>query len=475
MTAFADIQEAMQFVEQKGIRLVDLKFSDLWGQWRHVTISAREFGERLMQDGVGFDGSSVGFKSVEAGDMVLVPDLATGWVDAFCEVPTLSFICRIVDATTREPFRWDPRSIAAKAEEYLKGTGLADESRWGPELEFYVFDRVSIYNEPHRTGFEVDAEEAHWRMGRDGMGLELPKHGGYHAAPPRDALNDLRSEVCMLLEDAGVPVKYHHHEVGGAGQCEIEVPMDGLVRSGDVVMMVKYFVRNVARRRGKTVTFMPKPLVGEAGNGMHFHQHLFKNGQPLFYDENGYAGLSRFALAYIGGLLSHGAALSGLVNPSSNSYRRLTPGYEAPVSLFFSLGNRSAAIRVPEYATTPDTKRIEYRPPDATCNVYLALAAQLMAGISGVKRNLDPTAEGFGPYDDNFFSLSDEEKRGIRALPASLEEALDALDAGHDFLVEGNVFPKDLLAFWTLHKRETDVREIQKRPHPYEMVLYYNT
>ncbi|MBC7259988.1 MAG: type I glutamate--ammonia ligase [Chloroflexi bacterium] len=475
MTAFADIQEAMQFVQHNGIRLVDLKFADLWGQWRHVTISAREFNERLMQDGVGFDGSSVGFKRVEAGDMVLVPDLATGWVDPFCETPTLSFICRIVDATTREDFRWDPRSIAAKAEAYLKQTGIADESRWGPELEFYVFDRVAIHNEPHRSGFEIDAEEAHWRTGEAGLGLGLPKHGGYHVAPPQDALNDLRSEVSVLLEEAGVPVKYHHHEVGGAGQCEVEVPMDGLVRSGDVVMMVKYFVRNVARRRGKTVTFMPKPLVGEAGNGMHFHQHLFKGGRPLFYDERGYAGLSRLALSYVAGLLSHGAALSGLVNPSSNSYRRLTPGYEAPVSLFFSLGNRSAAIRVPEYATTPETKRIEYRPPDATCNVYLALAAQLMAGIRGIRRNLDPSAEGFGPYEDNFFALTGEEKARIRALPASLEEALDALDAEHDFLLEGDVFPEDLIAFWTRHKRETDVREIQKRPHPYEMVLYYNT
>ena len=471
---FADMQEAMRFVQDKRIRLVDLKFSDLWGQWRHVTISAREFNEQLMQDGIGFDGSSVGFKSVEAGDMVLVPDVATAWVDPFCETPTLSVICATMDATTKADFGWDPRNIARKAEAYLRHTGLADESRWGPELEFYVFDSVSISNEPHRTGFEFDSEEAYWRAGRAGLGLELPKHGGYHAAPPRDTLHDLRSEACALLEDAGVPVKYHHHEVGGPGQCEIEVPLDGLVRSGDVVMMVKHFVRSVARRRGKAVTFMPKPLVGEAGNGMHFHQNLFKEGNPLFYDEKGYAGLSRLALAHIAGLLSHGPALSGLLNPSSNSYRRLVPGYEAPVSLFFSLGNRSAAIRVPEYAITPEAKRMEYRPPDATCNVYLALAAQLMAGISGVQRNLDPSAEGFGPYEDNFFALSDEEKRAIRALPTSLDEALDALEADQEFLLAGGVFPKDLIAYWVQYKRDTDTSEIQKRPHPYEMGLYFN-
>jgi glutamine synthetase len=471
---FADVQEAIRYVEQHCIRLVDLKFCDLWGRWRHVTLSAHLLDEKLMQDGVGFDGSSVGFKSVEAGDMALIPDLSTGWIDVFCEAPTLSFICSIVEAASKKTFGWDPRNVAQRAEAHLRQTGIADESRWGPELEFYVFDSVTISNEPHRTGFELDSEEAYWRAGRAGLALELPRHGGYHAIPPHDALNDLRSEVCTLLEDAGVPIKYHHHEAGGPGQCEIEVPMGGLVRSGDVVMMVKHFIRNVARRRNKAVTFMPKPLFGEAGSGMHFHQHLFKGGKPLFYDAKGYAGLSKLARSHIAGLLSHGPALAGLTNPSTNSYRRLVPGYEAPVCLFFSRGNRSAAVRVPEYAVTPETKRFEFRPPDATCNVYLALAAQLMAGISGIQRKLDPTAEGFGPYDNNVFIQSPEQKAAIRALPTDLDEALSALTADHEFLLEENVFPRDLIEFWVQHKRETEVRELQKRPHPYEMALYFN-
>ncbi|MBI5564387.1 MAG: type I glutamate--ammonia ligase, partial [Chloroflexi bacterium] len=403
---FSSFDEAQKHVRDEQFKMIDLKFSDLHGRWHHVTVPASQFNETLMRDGVGFDGSSVGLKSVKSGDMVLLPDLSTAFRDPFWEAPTLSFVCSAFEADTKLPFPRDPRNIAKRAEEYMQETGLADESRWGPEYEFYIFDNVAFENGVNAASYRVDSSEADWQSAAGGHGHLIPLHGGYHAIPPKDQLYNLRSEMSIVLEEMSIEVKYHHHEVGGPGQCEIETPMMGLLQSGDATQIVKYVTKMVAHRRRQTATFMPKPLYGEAGNGMHFHQHLFKQNQNVFYEENGYGHLSDAALYYIGGLLAHGPAVLAFTNPSTNSYRRLVPGFEAPVNAFFSLGNRSAAIRVPKYADQPDTARFEFRPPDATCNIYLALAVQLMAGLDGIRRKLDPRALGFGPIDQNIFGWS---------------------------------------------------------------------
>jgi len=471
---FENFDQARDYVREHGIRMIDLKFCDLWGRWRHLTLAASEFTTDFMEAGVGFDGSSVGLKNVKAGDMVLVPDLSTGFMDPFWEAPTLSFICSTREADTKAIFARDPRNIAVRAEEVLRESGIADESLWGPEFEFYVFDSVAYENDVNRAGYRVDSCEADWHSADGGQGYYIPPHGGYHAIPPKDRLYNLRSQIALHLEAMGVAVKYHHHEVGGPGQSEIEIPLAGLVRSGDVTMIAKYVAKMTAHARGQTVTFMPKPLYGEAGNGMHFHQTLFKDGGNLFYDAAGYGGLSQIALYYIGGLLKHGPALLALVSPSTNSYRRLVPGFEAPVNLFFSVGNRSAAIRVPKYATTSASKRIEFRPPDATCNVYLALAAQLLAGLDGIINEIDPTAEGFGPIDANVFAWSEEERSVIKGLPTSLDEALRALEADHEFLLRGGVFDEGMLADWIDHKRHHEEYAVRTRPHPYEVALYFD-
>ena len=471
---FSTFDQAKAYVQQNAFQMIDLKFSDLWGRWHHISIPASQFNEQLMRDGVGFDGSSVGLKSVKAGDMVLLPDLTTAFRDPFWDAPTLSFICSAYEADTKNPFPRDPRNIAIRAEEYMRETGIADESRWGPEYEFYVFDDVAFENEVNRASYRVDSVEADWRSGTGGHGHLIPRHGGYHAIPPKDQLYNLRAEMVMRLESMGVEVKYHHHEVGGPGQCEIETPMMSLLRSGDATQIVKYVAKMTAHRHGQTATFMPKPLYGEAGSGMHFHQHLFKQGQNVCYDANGYGKLSQAALYYIGGVLRHGAALLALTNPSTNSYRRLVPGFEAPVNAFFSLGNRSAAIRVPKYADQPDTARFEFRPPDATCNVYLALAGQLLAGLDGILNQIDPTANGFGPIDANIFAWTDEQRKKIKPLPASLREALEALERDHDFLLAGGVFDEGQITDWIAHKLNDEYYQVRNRPHPYEMALYFD-
>ncbi len=468
---FVNLGEARRFVEQHQVQMVDLKFTDLWGRWHHLTIPAVQFNDELMEEGVGFDGSAVGIKSVKAGDMVLVPDLTTGFVDPFWEATTLSFICTTLEADTKAIFDNDPRNIACRAEESMRQAGLADQSLWGPEFEFYVFDRVTCEISMDRCGYAVEARDVDWGAGA--AMPSMPLHGGYHAIPPKDTLYNLRTEMTLRLQDMGVPVKYHHHEVGGPGQCEIETPLMGLVEAGDATMKIKYVTKMVARAHGMTATFMPKPLYGEAGNGMHFHQHLFKNGANLFYDPQGYGLLSRAALAYTAGLLEHGPALLALTNPSTNSYRRLVPGFEAPVNAFFSLGNRSAAVRIPRYATRPDVVRIEFRPPDGTANVYLTLAAQLMAGLDGMRRQLDPTASGFGPIDANIFAWSDEQRAAVKPLPTSLPAALDALHADHAFLLVDGVFSEELLERWIASRIEEDVA-VRTRPHPYEIKLYYD-
>ncbi|MGQ9458442.1 MAG: type I glutamate--ammonia ligase [Anaerolineae bacterium] len=472
---FQTFQQAADFVKTRQVQMVDLKFCDLWGRWHHLTLPASAFTHDLMEKGIGFDGSAVGLKSIKAGDMVLVPDLSTGAMDPFHEAPTLSFICSTMEADTRRIFHRDPRNIARRAEMYLQDTCIGDESLWGPEFEFYVFDRAGYENEPHRSGYWLEAEEAAWNSARSGDGYQIAHQGGYHAIPPLDRLYNLRSEMALRLLEMGVEVKYHHHEAGGAGQCEMEVPLiKGLVRAGDVAMLVKYVTKMVAHRHGKTVTFLPKPLYGEPGNGMHVHQTLLKRGKNLFWDERGYAGLSQTALYYIGGLLEHGPALLAFTNPSTNSYRRLVPGFEAPVKRFFSVGNRSAAIRVPKYANTEATKRIEFRPPDATGNIYLSLSAQLLAGLDGIQRQIDPTANGFGPIDEDVFAWPPEKQASIPSLPTTLDEALEALEEDHSFLLQGDVFDEELIQDWIAWKREREIQAVRSRPHPYEMALYFD-
>jgi glutamine synthetase len=471
---FGGFDEAKQFIVDHEVKMVDFKYTDLWGRWHHVTLPASQFTPSRLEQGVGFDASSVGLKPVKAGDMVVVPDLSTGFVDPFWDALTLSFLCSAKEADTRLDFPRDPRNIARRAEEYLVEMAVADESRWGPEFEFYVFESVAFENEVHRVGYRLESSEGLWNAPSGGLGHYIPLHGGYHAHPPRDSLYNLRSEMCLHLEDMGVPIKYHHHEVGGPGQVEIETPLMGLLESADATMKVKYVAKMTAAAHNQTATFMPKPLFGEAGNGMHFHQMLMKGQESLFFDPEVYACLSQTALHYIGGLLTHGPALLAFTNPSTNSFRRLVPGYEAPVNLFYSLGNRSAAVRIPLYASSRSQQRIEFRPPDATCNVYLALAAQLMAGLDGILNQIDPSEAGFGPFDTNIFAWPAEERERIKGLPASLGEALQALANDYDFLLAGDVMDLEFIQDWIDYKMTHEHLEVRDRPHPYEMALYFD-
>jgi glutamine synthetase len=470
---FQTLDEAAAFIRHKSVAMVDLKFCDLWGRWRHVTLPSGRFNPGLFESGVGFDGSSLGLSAVKSGDLVLVPELATAFLDPFWDVPTISFLCATLEADSHQPFPHDPRTLAARAEEFLRTSGVGDASLWGPEFEFYLFDGVSYENAMNVAAYRVESREADWKSNQLGGGYTIPRHGGYHAIPPQDHLFNARTKICLHLEAMGVPVKYHHHEVGGPGQCEIETRMLPMVRAADVTLLAKYVARMTAREMGLTATFMPKPLFGEAGSGLHFHQQVWRGETNAFYDSAGYGCLSETARFYIGGLLAHGPAVMALTNPSTNSYRRLVPGYEAPVSAIFSLGNRSAAIRIPKYANRPESARMEFRPPDATCNPYLAVAAQLMAGIDGVRRRTDPTALGFGPYDEDVFSWPAEKRAHIKALPTSLDEALDALERDHEFLLEGDVFSREMLHRWVKRKRAEE-RSVRDRPHPYEIELYYD-
>ncbi|MFC1879038.1 type I glutamate--ammonia ligase [Chloroflexota bacterium] len=471
---FNYFDQAARYIDEQQIELIDLKFSDLWGRWHHLTLPSSQFTPDIIEQGIGFDGSAVGLKSVKAGDMVLVPDLSSGRVDPFWEASTLSFICTTLETDTHNVFAHDPRVLANRAEDFLRESGIADRSLWGPEFEFYIFDDVAFDNSVNHASYRLDSDEADWNSATGGHGHYIPLHSGYHAIPPKDQLYNLRSEMTLTLEAMGVPVKYHHHEVGGPGQSEIETPMMGLLAAGDATMMVKYVAKMTAYAHGKTVTFMPKPLYGEAGSGMHFHQHLFSGDQNIFYDPQGYGCMSQTALYYIGGLLKHGAALLAWTNPSTNSYRRLVPGFEAPVNAFFSLGNRSAAVRIPKYANQPHTARIEFRPPDATCNVYLALAAQLMAGLDGIINKIDPTKEGYGPFDANIFAWSEKQRATIQKLPASLKESMEALREDHQFLLAGDVFSDELIEQWIEYKMEAEYYQVRNRPHPYEVSLYFD-
>lgn len=474
---FKSIDEARAYCKERGIKMVDFKMIDLMGRWRHLTIPVERFTEETLTSGIGFDSSNYGYASVEKSDMVFIPDLSTAVEEPFVEVPTLSMIgdVYVIDEPPRR-FDQDPRGIAAKAEEYLKSTGIADVMMTGPEFEFYVFDHVSYEVSPQSSSFRIDARQAQWNSKVDdgqNLGYKVPHKGGYHITAPMDIMYDLRSRMSLLLQERGIEVKYHHHEVGGPGQLEIEIEAGPMRRMADATMMIKYLVKNAAFAAGKTATFLPKPLYGEAGNGMHVHMHLFKDGEPVFYDPAGYSGLSKTALSFIAGLLVHARALCGLTNPSTNSYKRLVPGYEAPVSICFATSNRSAVVRIPDYARAPEQKRFEIRSPDATCNPYLAFAAILMAGLDGVERGLDPVELGFGPYDVNLYNLPEEEQRKIKSLPRTLDEALDALEEDHEFLLKGGVFPKSLLETWVRRKRE-EARQINLVPHPAEFAHYYD-
>lgn len=471
---FASAAEALKYIKDRQIAMIDLKIVGIAGQWLHMTVPARQFSLKHFEEGVGYDGSSgSGFSRVESGDVAAVPRPQTAFVDPFWDKPTLSFLCDTVAADTKAPFPSDPRTIAQRAVAYLRATGVADQAWMAPEFEFHIFERVEIVSEMYEFGVRITAPEVQ----TDGAAPPIPIKQGYLRAPPGDQLYNLRSEIALVLEELGVPVKYHHHEVGAPGQCEIEVELDELLRAADRAMLIKYVIKNVARRHGKLATFMPKPVFGEAGNGMHVHQKLDKDGRPLFYDERGrnYAGLSDLALQYTAGLLKHGRALAGLTNPSTNSYKRLVEGYEAPVNLFFSLANRSAAIRVPRYAVSPEDKRIEYRPPDFTGNVYLTLAAMLMAGLDGIASKLDPAALNLGPFDVDIASQSAEFRDKIVSLPRSLYDALDALAADREFLTRGGVFPETLLADWIASKRRNEARAMAMRPHPFEFTMYLDT
>ncbi|MDR7433945.1 MAG: type I glutamate--ammonia ligase [Armatimonadota bacterium] len=472
-------KEVLAFAKERGVQVVDLRFTDLPGMWQHASIPASQLDEAVFSKGVGFDGSSIrGFQAIHESDMLLIPDPNTAFIDPFLEVTTLVLICNVHDPETRLPYSRDPRYVAQKAEEYLKITGVADTSFWGPEIEFFLFDHVSYEVETHRMGYAIDSREGVWNTGNNNgrnLGYQIRPKEGYFPAPPSDTFQDIRSEAVLILEQIGIPVEMHHHEVATAGQAEVDMERDTLVRMADKVMIYKYVMKNVARRHGLTVTFMPKPLFGDNGNGMHTHQSLWQNGDNLFYDERGYAELSETALSYIAGLLTHVDALLALTSPTTNSYKRLVPHYEAPVNIAFSKRNRSACVRIPMYYNGPESaasKRIEFRPPDPSCNPYLAFAAMLMAGLDGIQRKLD--ASPFGPLDVNTYELPPEEAALVRSVPGSLGAVLDALEADQKFLREGEVFTEDLLRAWIDYKRTKELQEVSIRPHPYEFYLYYD-
>jgi glutamine synthetase len=475
---FSCSSEALAFISAEGVQAIDLKVIDLPGRWHHVTLPAGRLTADDLAHGVGVDTSSYpGYKKVEAGDMRVVPDLSTGMVDEFCRAKTLSFICDIVEPISGDAYGRDPRGIARKAEAYFAQVVNPGQPVFSPELEFYLFSNVQYASDMNTAGYEVDSAEAPWNMDADEMpnlAHKIPAHGGYHAAPPRDLLNDARTAMMLAIEAAGVHCHYHHHEVGAPGQVEIEVGLGPLLQMADATMKMKYIIRNTAFREGLSATFMPKPMFGEAGSGMHVHQYVTHEGKSLFWDPSDcYAHLSPLALHWVGGLLKHAAALLALCSPSTNSYRRLVPGYEAPISAFFGLSNRTAAIRVPAYAVNERENRVEFRPSDATCNPYLALAAMAMAGLDGVRNAIEPGAHNFGPFDQNVTKMPPEERARIVQLPTSLTGALDALEADYGFLLAGDVFTEELVRAWVAFKRD-EATAVDLRPTPHEYVLYYD-
>jgi len=465
-------KSVIEMAKKAGAKMVDIKFVDTFGTWQHFSCPIRELTEEVFSDGLGFDGSSIrGWKSIEASDMLAMPDPVTAFIDPFCGVPTLSLTCTIAETGTKETYTRDPRGIAQKAERFLASTGIADTAVFGPEAEFFIFDNVQFDSKSNGTFYSVDSEEAIWNTGRDEMpntGYKIRHKEGYFPVAPADTQQDIRTEMVLVMEGLGIRVERQHHEVATAGQAEIDYRFDTLVRSADIMMVYKYVLKNVAKKHGKTVTFMPKPLFGDNGSGMHTHQSLWKKGKPLFAG-NEYAGLSKTALYYIGGLLKHAHALCAFCSPTTNSYKRLVPGFEAPVNLAYSSRNRSAAIRIPTYSENPKAKRIEYRPPDPSANPYLCFAVMLMAGLDGIQNKIDPGE----PIDKNMYELPPEEHDKIPQILGSLEEAIKALEKDHAFLLKGDVFTEDFLDMWISTKRK-EHDALRLRPHPYEFYLYYD-
>ncbi len=466
-------KEAIELGKKNGAVMVDLKFIDLPGKWQHTTVPAELIDEGSFEDGVGFDGSSIrGFQPINQSDMLLIPDPDTAVMDPFTKYPTLSLQCTIQDTITRQNYSRDPRHIAKKAAEYLKSTGVADTAYFGPEAEFFIFDDVRFDAGPSGSFYAIDSVEAIWNTGKDegpNLGHKIRHKEGYFPVPPQDTLMDLRTEIAMIMKTVGLQVELHHHEVATAGQGEIGMRFDDLLTIADKLLWFKYIVKNVARRAGKTATFMPKPIAGDNGNGMHVHQSLWKDGKPLFAGEE-YGGLSETALYYIGGILKHAKALTAITDPTTNSYKRLVPGFEAPVNLAYSSRNRSAAVRISTYSASPKARRIEVRFPDPTCNPYMAFPAMMMAGLDGIQNKIDPGS----PLDKDIYSLSPEELKEVPSVPSSLNEALDALEADHEFLLKGDVFTKDAIEMWLDYKRENEIAEAAKYPTPIEYKLYYD-
>ncbi len=466
-------KQVIEFANANGAKMFDIKFLDLPGIWQHCTYPMSELTEDIFTEGLGFDGSSIrGWQAIHASDMLLIADTTTAIMDPFTKYPTLSLIANIVDPITRESYSRDPRYIAQKAEAYLKSTGIADTAFFGPEPEFFMFDDVRYDSSEGGAFYAVDSKEAQWNTGKDeGPNLAYkPRYKeGYFPVPPTDSMFDIRSEMCITMEEAGIQVEAQHHEVATAGQAEIDMRFDTLLSMADKLMLFKYIIKNVACRNGKTVTFMPKPVWNDNGSGMHVHQSLWKDGKPLFAGDC-YGGVSEMALHYIGGVLKHARSLAAIVAPTTNSYKRLVPGFEAPVNLAYSSRNRSAAIRIPTYSPSPKAKRIELRFPDPSCNGYIAFSAMMMAGLDGIQNKIDPG----DPLDKDIYGLSPEELAEVPSLPASLEESLDALEEDHDYLLKGDVFTQDLIDKWIEYKRENEVGALRKRPHPYEFTMYYD-
>jgi glutamine synthetase len=469
-----NVKEVLELAKAKGVKFIDLKFIDFPGVWQHTQIPAHRLNESLFEDGLAFDGSSIrGWQPINASDMTMMPDPSTAVIDPFFENTTLSLVCSIFDPITKQPYSRDPRHIAKKAEAYLKQTGLADTAFMGPEAEFFVFDDVRFdQSKPNEGYYFLDSAEGHWNSGREefpNLGYKTRPKEGYFPVPPTDSLANLRQAMMIALEESGIEVEVGHHEVATGGQCEIGQKFARLLPSADQLMWFKYVIRNTARKHGKTVTFMPKPLFGDNGSGMHTHQSLWKEGKPLFAGD-GYAGLSDMALYYIGGIIKHAKALAALTNPTTNSYRRLVPGFEAPVNLAYSSRNRSASVRIPITGPSPKTRRIEVRFPDPSANPYLAFSAMLMAGLDGIQNKIHPG----DPLDKDIYALSPEELKDVPHMPGSLEEALDALEKDHEFLLRGDVFTKDAIHEWLDYKRTRELNPIRMRPTPHEFFLYYD-
>jgi glutamine synthetase len=467
-------QEVLKAVEEQAIQVIDLKFLDFPGTWQHFSLPAAQLTDKSFEDGFGFDGSSIrGWKNINESDMLVIPDPESAFIDPFMRAPTLSLICDVVDPITREPYTRDPRNVAKRAETYLEQIGVGDKVFMGPEAEFFVFDDVRFEQNEHSAFYYLDSREGWWNTGRvesPNLGYKPRYKEGYFPVPPTDSLTDIRNEMMQVLLECGVDVEAQHHEVATAGQGEIDIKFQPLTRMGDHLMLYKYVVKNVARRHNKTATFMPKPVFSDNGTGMHVHQSIWKGDKNLFAGAE-YAGLSETAMHYIGGILKHAPSVLAFTNPTTNSYKRLVPGFEAPVNLAYSQRNRSACVRIPMYSPSPESRRVEFRCPDPTCNPYLAFSAMLMAGLDGIENRIDPGE----PLDKNIYDLPPEELAKVDKTPPSLEEALRHLERDHDFLLKGEVFTEETIRTWIDYKMEREVRALDMRPHPYEFCLYFDS